>query len=42
MIRVGEEIKKILQSDMVKSLIKADTKFIDAKTFRKIYFKSNL
>ena len=31
MISVGEEIKKLLQFDMVSSLIKADTKLIDTK-----------
>ena len=31
MIKVAEEIKKILQSQMVKSLIKADTQLIDQK-----------
>ena len=31
MITVGEEIKKLLQFDMVSSLIKADTKLIDTK-----------
>ena len=31
MISVGEEIKKKLQSDMVRSLIKADTQIIDKK-----------
>ena len=40
MIKVGEEIKKILQFDMVSSLIKADTKLIDAKHSGK--FISNL
>ena len=30
MISVGEEIKKLLQFDMVSSFIKADTKLIDA------------
>ncbi len=40
MIRVGEEIKKILQFDMVSSLIKADTKLIDGKHSGK--FISNL
>ena len=37
---VGEEIKKILQFDMVSSLIKADTKLIDTKHSGK--FISNL
>ena len=40
MIKVGEEIKKILQFDMVSSLIKADTKLIDGKHSGK--FISNL
>ena len=40
MISVGEEIKKLLQFDMVSSLIKADTKLIDAKHSGK--FISNL
>ena len=31
MIGVGEEVKKKLQSDMTKSLIKADTQMIDKK-----------
>ena len=31
MIGVGEEIKKILQSDMLKSFIEADTQFIEDK-----------
>jgi len=31
MISVGEEIKKLLQFDMISSLIKADTKLIDKK-----------
>ena len=40
MISVGEEIKKLLQFDMVSSLIKADTKLIDGKHSGK--FISNL
>ncbi|MDC1140386.1 ABC transporter ATP-binding protein [Candidatus Pelagibacter sp.] len=40
MISVAEEIKKVLQSQMVKSLIKADTQFIDQKHSGK--FISNL
>ncbi|MDA8851372.1 ABC transporter ATP-binding protein/permease, partial [Candidatus Pelagibacter sp.] len=40
MIRVAEEIKKILQSEMVKSLINADTQLIDKKHSGK--FISNL
>jgi len=40
MISVAEEIKKMLQSDMVKSLIDADTQFIDQKHSGK--FISNL
>ena len=40
MIGVAEEIKKILQSDMVKSLINADTQLIDQKHSGK--FISNL
>jgi len=40
MIKVAEEIKKILQSQMVKSLIKADTQLIDQKHSGK--FISNL
>ena len=40
MIIVGEEIKKILQFDMISSLIKADTKLIDKKHSGK--FISNL
>ena len=40
MISVGEEIKKILQLDMVKSLIKKDTQIIDKKHSGK--FISNL
>jgi len=40
MISVAEEIKKILQSDMVKSLINADTQLIDQKHSGK--FISNL
>ena len=40
MIHVGEEIKKLLQFDMVSSLIKADTKLIDGKHSGK--FISNL
>ncbi len=40
MISVGEEIKKILQFDMVKSLIKTDTQIIDKKHSGK--FISNL
>ena len=31
MIGVGEEVKKILQEDMLKSFIKADTQFIENK-----------
>jgi len=31
MISVGEEIKKILQADMLKSFIEADTEFIESK-----------
>jgi len=31
MISVGEEVKKMLQSDMVKSFIEADTQFIENK-----------
>ena len=40
MIAVGEEIKKLLQFDMISSLINADTKLIDAKHSGK--FISNL
>ena len=40
MIYIGEEIKKLLQFDMVSSLINADTKLIDAKHSGK--FISNL
>ena len=40
MIGVGEEIKKTLQFDMTKSLIRADTQMIDAKHSGK--FISNL
>ena len=40
MIHVGEEIKKLLQFDMISSLIKADTKLIDNKHSGK--FISNL
>jgi len=40
MISVGEEIKKILQLDMIKSLLKADTQLIDKKHSGK--FISNL
>ena len=40
MIRVGEEVKKKLQFDMLKSLINADTQFIDRKHSGK--FISNL
>ena len=40
MIHVGEEIKKILQLDMIKSLLKADTQLIDKKHSGK--FISNL
>ncbi len=40
MILVGEEIKKLLQYDMIKSLISADTKVIDTKHTGK--FISNL
>jgi len=40
MIGVGEEIKKILQLDMIKSLLKADTQLIDKKHSGK--FISNL
>ena len=40
MIRVAEEVKKILQSQMVKSLINADTQLIDQKHSGK--FISNL
>ena len=40
MISVGEEIKKKLQSDMVRSLIKTDTQIIDKKHSGK--FISNL
>ena len=40
MIYVGEEIKKLLQFDMISSLIKADTKLIDGKHSGK--FISNL
>jgi len=40
MIRVAEEVKKILQSDMAKSLINADTQLIDQKHSGK--FISNL
>ena len=31
MISVGEEIKKLLQSDMIRSFIKADTQFVENK-----------
>ena len=31
MIKVGEEIKKMLQADMLKSFIEADTQFIENK-----------
>tara|TARA_B110000196_G_scaffold318338_1_gene333519 strand:- start:2233 stop:3975 length:1743 start_codon:yes stop_codon:yes gene_type:complete len=31
MIRVAEEVKKLVQFDMIKALIKADTQFIDSK-----------
>tara|TARA_Y100000590_G_scaffold160754_1_gene184312 strand:+ start:871 stop:2613 length:1743 start_codon:yes stop_codon:yes gene_type:complete len=31
MISVGEEVKKMIQGDMLKSLIKADTEFIEGK-----------
>ena len=40
MISVGEEIKKLLQFDMISALIKADTKLIDKKHSGK--FISNL
>ena len=40
MINVGEEVKKKLQYDMLRSLIRADTQFIDAKHSGK--FISNL
>ena len=40
MIVIGEEIKKLLQFDMISSLIKADTKLIDKKHSGK--FLSNL
>ena len=40
MIKVGEEVKKKLQFDMLKSLINADTQFIDRKHSGK--FISNL
>ena len=40
MILIGEEIKKLLQFDMIKSLISADTKLIDEKHTGK--FISNL
>ena len=36
MIRISEEIKKALQMDMMKSLIKADTNFIEKKHSGKI------
>ena len=36
MIRISEEIKKSLQMDMMKSLIKADTHFIEKKHSGKI------
>ena len=36
MIRISEEIRKSLQMDMMKALIKADTKFIDKKHSGKI------
>jgi len=39
MIKVAEEIKKILQSQMVKSLINADTQVIDQKTFWESLFQ---
>jgi subfamily B ATP-binding cassette protein MsbA len=39
MINVSEEVKKILQTDMLKSFIKADTETIDSKALWKIYFK---
>ena len=42
MISVAEEVKKVLQSAMVKSLINADTQLIDQKHSWKIYFKSYL
>ena len=32
MINVSEEVKKILQTDMLKSFIKADTEIIDKQT----------
>ena len=35
-------LKKLIQIDMVKSFIKADTEIIDKKTFWKLYFKFNL
>ena len=38
MISVGEEIKKDSSvSDMVRSILKADTQLIDQKTLRKVY-----
>ena len=37
MISVAEEIKKILQSDMIKSLINSDTQIIDQKHSNKNY-----
>ena len=34
MINVSEEVKKMMQTDMLKSFIKADTEIIEKKTFR--------
>ena len=33
LINVAEEVKKSIQSDMIKALIKSDTKFIESKDY---------
>ena len=40
MIGISEEIRKALQMDMMRSLIKADTDFVEKKTYRKNHRKS--
>ena len=42
MINVSEEVKKMLQTDMLKSFIKADTEIIDKKHSGKFISNLNL
>ena len=41
MIGVSEEVRRDIQTDMFSSLIVADTKLVDNKTFWKVYRKLN-